>query len=134
MSDRRVSDRRKWRVAALLLATGGLGSFLGCTNPEQEAARLTGGDPGKGPALIRKYGCNACHVIPGIEGARGVAGPPLNGIASRTYLGGQLPNTPENVKRWIQDPQSIERGTAMPNMGVSNEDARHIAAYLFTLR
>jgi cytochrome c2 len=95
---------------------------------------MTGGDPDRGPALIRKYGCSTCHTIPGVEGARGMIGPPLNGIASRTYLGGQLPNTPDNLLRWIEDPQSIERGTAMPNMGVSDPEARHIAAYLYTLR
>ena len=118
-------------AAALLLIVVG---FAGCTNAEEEAARLTGGDPGKGSVLIRKYGCAACHTIPGIEGARGMVGPPLNGIAARTYLGGQLPNTPENMMRWIEDPQGIERGTAMPNLGVTNTEARHIAAYLYTLR
>ncbi len=123
-----MSERWKWIAAALLAVLGG------CSNAEEEAARLTGGDPGQGALLIRKYGCSACHTIPGIEGARGMIGPPLNGIAERIYLGGQLPNTPENMMRWIQDPQSIARGTAMPNLGVSNIEARHIAAYLYTLR
>lgn len=118
----------------LLLVLTGVGSFGACSSPEEEAARLTGGDPAQGAALIPKYGCNACHVIPGIQGARGMVGPPLNGIAARTYLGGQLPNTPDNMMRWIEDPQSIERGTAMPDLGVSHEEARHIAAYLYTLR
>lgn len=127
-----MSDRRTWRAAALLLVS--LGIFAGCSNAREEAARLTGGNPDQGAALIPKYGCNACHVIPGIEGARGTAGPPLNGIAARTYLGGQLPNTPDNMMRWIEDPQSIERGTAMPKLGVSHDEARHIAAYLYTLR
>lgn len=128
-----MSDRI-WRTAARLLAAVLVAGLAGCTDAKEEAARLTGGDPDQGAALIRKYGCSACHVIPGVEGARGMVGPPLNGIASRTYLGGQLPNTPENMMRWIQDPQSIERGTAMPNVGVSDREARHIAAYLYTLR
>lgn len=127
-----VSDRKKWLLAAAVLAA--IPGFAGCTNTEEEAARLTGGDPGQGAVLIRKYGCAACHTIPGIEGARGMIGPPLNGIAARTYLGGQLPNTPDNMMRWIQDPQGIERGTAMPSVGVSTPEARHIAAYLYTLR
>jgi cytochrome c2 len=128
-----VSDRKRWFAAALML----LAALLpGCGEGrvKEQAARMTGGDPDRGPVLIRKYGCGACHLIPGIEGARGMIGPPLNGIASRTYLGGQLPNTPDNMMRWIQDPQSIERGTAMPNTGVSTPEARHIAAYLYTLR
>jgi cytochrome c2 len=130
-----VSDRKKHlpaaAVCALLLTAAGL---AGCTNQEEEAARLTGGDPARGVVYIRKYGCAACHTIPGIEGARGMVGPPLTGIAARTYLGGQLPNTPDNMMRWIENPQGIERGTAMPNLGVSHDEARHIAAYLYTLR
>ena len=126
-----MSDRRKYSAAALAVSAALL---AGCGNVKEQAARMTGGDPDRGPALIRKYGCSTCHTIPGVEGARGMIGPPLNGIASRTYLGGQLPNTPDNMLRWIEDPQSIERGTAMPNMGVSDPEARHIAAYLYTLR
>jgi cytochrome c len=130
-----VSDWTRWIAAAslALLAAG----LAGCNREarfQEEAARMTGGNPDQGPNLIRKYGCSSCHIIPGIEGARGMIGPPLNAIASRTYLGGQLPNTPQNLMRWIQDPQSIERGTAMPNVGVSDREARHIAAYLYTLR
>lgn len=130
-----MSDRTRW-IAVAVLALLAAGS-AGCNREgrlKEEAARMTGGDPDQGPNLIRKYGCSSCHIIPGIEGARGMIGPPLNGIASRTYLGGQLPNTPQNLMRWIQDPQSIERGTAMPNVGVSDREARHIAAYLYTLR
>lgn len=95
---------------------------------------MTGGNPDQGAVLIRKYGCSACHTIPGIEGARATIGPPLDRIAQRTYLAGQLPNNPENLIRWITDPQSIERGTAMPDVGVSDREARHIAAYLYTLQ
>lgn len=125
-----MPDHRKWRTAALLLGA----ALGGCSDAYEDAARMTGGDPYQGRVLIRKYGCASCHVIPGIEGARGAIGPPLNGIASRTYLAGQLPNTPGNMMRWIQDPQSIARGTAMPDSGMDTPEARHIAAYLYTLR
>lgn len=121
----------------LAMFAGIAGLLTGCSDErrlKEQAARMTSGDPDHGAVLIRKYGCYACHTIPGIEGAQGVVGPPLNGIASRSYLAGQLPNTPENMIRWIQDPQSIERGTTMPNVGVSDREARHIAAYLYTLR
>lgn len=130
-----MPDRTRWIAAAALAVLAVC--LPGCNREarlKEEAARMTGGDPDQGSQLIRKYGCSACHLIPGIDGARGMVGPPLNGIASRTYLGGQLPNTPQNLLRWIQDPQSIERGTAMPNVGVSSREARHIAAYLYTLR
>jgi cytochrome c2 len=101
---------------------------------EETAAAMTGGSPARGKEVIRRYGCAACHSIPGVAGARGQVGPPLDGIANRTYLAGQLTNTPENLIRWIRDPQSIAPGTAMPEMGVTEQDGKDIAAYLYTLR
>jgi cytochrome c1 len=95
---------------------------------------VPGGDPGRGEVAIRSYGCGACHVIPGIRGARGMVGPPLTGFAQRIYIAGEVTNTPEHLVTWIQVPQSIEPGTAMPNLGVTEQQARDIAAYLYTLR
>jgi cytochrome c2 len=100
----------------------------------REAAEVTGGDPARGPALMRKYGCQTCHTIPGVVGADGLVGPPLAGIASRSYIGGVLPNAPDNMLRWIRDPKAVDPLTAMPNTGVTPSDARHIVAYLYTLR
>ncbi|HEV7992738.1 MAG TPA: c-type cytochrome [Gemmatimonadaceae bacterium] len=100
----------------------------------REAAEMTGGDPSRGPALMRKYGCQSCHTIPGVVGADGLVGPPLAGIASRSYIGGVLPNAPDNMLRWIRDPRAVDPLTAMPNTGVTPSDARHIVAYLYTLR
>ena len=62
------------------------------------------------------------------------AGPPLTRIGDRTYIAGMLRNTPANLVRWIREPQAVIPGNAMPNMGVSEADARDIAAYLYTLR
>ena len=101
---------------------------------DAEAAQLTGGDPRRGVAAINRYGCGSCHDIPGVAGARGTVGPPLAQIASRGYLAGRLGNTPANMIRWIQHPQKIEPGNAMPEMGITDTDARDIAAYLYTLR
>ena len=100
----------------------------------REAAAMTGGDPSRGPDLLRKYGCQSCHTIPGVVGANGLVGPPLAGIASRSYIAGVLPNAPDNMLRWIRDPKGVDAKTAMPNTGVTPSDARHIAAYLYTLR
>jgi len=93
-----------------------------------------GGDPERGAQLVRSFGCGSCHTIPGIRGARGLVGPPLFFFSRRTYIAGQLPNTPDNLVRWIQDPQAIEPGTAMPTLGASEQQARDMAAYLYTLR
>src|SRR5947209_2821547 len=98
------------------------------------AAQSTGGDPARGAEAIRKYGCDSCHTIPGIAGAFAHVGPPLTEIGVRSYLAGQLPNTPENMEKWIRDPRGIEPHTAMPDTGVTATDARDIAAYLYTLR
>ncbi len=125
----------RWRPfleLALLLCLGLIPSA--CRSREDTARRLTGGEPERGRALIPKYGCEACHTIPGVEGADGTVGPRLAGIDRRAYLAGRLPNTPENLMRWIRDPTGISPGTAMPNLHVTEQDVRDIAAYLYTLQ
>jgi cytochrome c len=97
------------------------------------AMEITGGDPRQGTAALRQYGCHTCHTIPGVSGADGRVGPSLRGFGTRVYIAGQLPNTPEHLMQWIQDPRALIPGTAMPWTGVSDEDLRHIAAYLYTL-
>jgi cytochrome c len=123
---------RTGTLAALAL---GLALLCGCGGSvEQEAAAMTGGEPAQGKMLVRRYGCQACHSIPGVPGADGTIGPPLDGIAKRGYLAGRLINTPPNMQRWIRDPQGVEPGTAMPELGVSEKDGKDIAAFLYTLR
>ncbi|HZS47517.1 MAG TPA: c-type cytochrome [Blastocatellia bacterium] len=100
---------------------------------EQSAMAMTGGDFQRGKAAISNFGCGSCHTIPGIAGAEGRVGPPLQGIAGRMYIGGVLTNTPENLMRWIRDPKKIDEKTAMPVIGISESDAKDIAAYLYTL-
>jgi len=91
------------------------------------------GQPQRGARLIQQYGCGSCHTVPGVDRADGLVGPPLTRFGARSYIAGELPNNADNLRRWIRDPQSVEPGTAMPNLGVSEIDARDIAAYLFTL-
>jgi cytochrome c1 len=86
------------------------------------------------PAAMRKYGCISCHTIPGVTGARALVGPNLGGFAGRHYIAGRFPNEPDVLIRWIQDPQGMKPQTAMPTLGVSDRDARNIAAYLYELR
>jgi cytochrome c len=100
---------------------------------EEEARQLTGGEPEKGPRAMQHYGCGTCHQIPGVPGATGTVGPALSGLGQRSYLAGKLSNSPENLLRWIQTPQQVVPGNAMPDMNIPDEDARHIAAYLYTL-
>lgn len=92
------------------------------------------GDAQAGKLAISQYLCATCHRIPGITGASRDVGPPLEGIATRKYIGGVLPNTPENMIRFLQDPQAIDPLSAMPALGLRDKDARDIAAYLYTLK
>jgi cytochrome c1 len=82
---------------------------------------------------IVAFGCSSCHAIPGIPQAKGMVGPPLDHFAGRAYIAGQIPNTAEGLIKWIMVPQSIEPGTAMPNLGITEQQARDMAAYLYTL-
>lgn len=100
----------------------------------KEAAALTGGDAARGRFYIDKYGCGACHTIGGISSAHGLVGPPLTGIVSRNYLGGVLPNTPKDIVAWIRNPHLFNPKTAMPALGVSQQDAADIAAYLYSTK
>jgi putative membrane protein len=99
------------------------------------AAQITGGDPARGRATIRKYGCDTCHQIPGVSSsANSHVGPPLTSIAERVYLAGRVRNSPSSMQQFIRHPREIDPRTAMPDMNVSDGDGRDIAAYLYTLR
>ena len=107
-------------------------AFLLAACAEKPAA--LGGDPEQGKLLLRQYGCGTCHEIPKVATADGKVGPPLTRLAKRVYLAGSIPNTPENLSRWIQAPQEFEPRTAMPDMGVTDAHARDMTAYLHTLQ
>ena len=101
---------------------------------ERKAEAMTGGSPQRGKAAINKYGCGACHTIPGVRGANALVGSNLDQVASRMYIAGVLPNTPDNMIRWLQHPRAVDPLTAMPDLGVTDGDARDIAGYLYTLK
>jgi putative membrane protein len=117
-------------IAMIIIGACGRGSAM---SPE-DAAQVTGGNPNRGALAIRHYGCAACHTIPSIPGARATVGPALGGIGGRPYLAGVLTNSPANLVRWILHPQQIDPLTAMPDVGLSEADARDIASYLYTLK
>jgi cytochrome c2 len=98
----------------------------------QRAALLTGGDPRAGEAKFIAYGCGGCHMMENVRKATGGVGPSLDGVALRAVIGGKLSNSPDNLQRWIRDPQAISPGTAMPDLNVGERDARDISAFLYT--
>jgi cytochrome c1 len=113
----------------------GLLIFCACRGGAVTATtqQIPASDPDRGVGAIQVYGCGSCHTIPGVPGAHTTVGPPLTNWANRHYIAGSLSNTPENLIFWIRNPQEVEPGTAMPNMDVTEQDARDIAAYLYTL-
>ena len=131
----RTGKMLAWVVA--LLTVAGLAASYGFDDRRESrayAAAMTGGDPDRGRAAVTTYGCSSCHTIPGVRGADAIVGPPLTRMGGRTYVAGVLPNTPDNLVRWITDPPGVDPLTAMPNLGVTEQDARDLAAYLYTLR
>jgi cytochrome c2 len=134
---------RVWRsgvVAVLTLVLLGAGAVYGgyqlkfAREARARAIALTAGDPDLGRRLTRRYGCARCHTIPGVPGADGQVGPSLAGVAARVYIAGVATNTPDSLIQWIVNPRSLNPKTAMPVTGISPEEARHVAAYLYTLR
>jgi len=116
------------RLTRLLLI---LFALTACKN---ERASSATGDPVRGRQLIAKYHCTTCHVVPGVDGPRGMLGPELGGFASRSTIAGSVPNTSENVQRWLQNPQAMTPQSSMPNLGITPHDATDLTAYLESLR
>jgi cytochrome c2 len=96
------------------------------------AAATVGGNPSRGEAMFIQYGCGSCHKLTHVRKATGMVGPPLDGVGERAIIAGKLDNSPENLQRWIRDPQLVTPGTAMPNLNVGAGDARDISAFLYT--
>ena len=117
---------------AALLATAAV--LAGCGAQERGPVRPRIGDAAHGAIWISREGCGSCHQIPGVMHADGLVGPPLVHFSKRTIVAGYLPNTPANLAHWIQDPQGVAPGNAMPNGGLDTQQARDIAAYLYTLK
>lgn len=114
----------------LLLAAASLASVAGCDS-RTPMLSVPGGDAGRGEFLVQRYGCVACHTVPGIASVGANVGPPLTHIAERGYLAGLLPHTVENMILWLRDPPAVDADTAMPDLGISEAEARDIAAFLY---
>jgi cytochrome c len=126
--------RRLGRLGLCAGLCAGLLAACGEREATVAAAAAAGGDPARGQRLMAQYQCTACHAIPDVPGAAGNLGPPLDGFGRRSYIAGGIPNTPATLARWLDNPQAMKPGTPMPDLGVSPVEARHMAAYLATLR
>lgn len=124
------------RAPGLVFAATATVSLLlaGCGDQAAVPRRPQIGNAADGAIVIGRSGCGSCHEIPGIMHANGMVGPPLDHFARRTIIAGLLPNTPANLVHWIRSPQQVVPGNAMPDAGLSDRQARDVAAYLYTLR
>lgn len=140
----RLTDDEIWDVVAFLRVLPTLSAEEyrrgedGRPPPAQpdknEASQARVGDARAGRNALQQYLCVTCHAIPGVPGAWNYVGPALGGIAERPYIAGVLNNTSDNMVRWLRSPSTIKPGTAMPDLGVSEQDARDMAAFLDTLQ
>lgn len=128
-SPARPSGRGRKAFAILSAATLG-GLVSGCN----AAGASTIGNPDRGAVIIGRASCGSCHEIPGIPLADGQVGPPLSRFGSRILIAGTIPNSPPNLVFWLQHPQQVRPGTTMPETGLSEAQARDVAAYLSELR
>ncbi|MCU1287085.1 MAG: uncharacterized protein JWO13_3435 [Acidobacteriales bacterium] len=131
----------KYRIAIVsaMLASFMLLFAAGCAQYTEAknfrtAVEIVGGDPHAGREAIQRYGCKACHTIPGVPGANATVGPSLDKFANRSFIAGEVPNNPTSLIHWIEKPHDVEPRTAMPDMGVSEKDSKDIATYLYSLR
>ncbi|WP_394846000.1 c-type cytochrome [Pendulispora brunnea] len=125
---------RRMVILACLVAWLALACLaIACRDRESKAIVSTGGVPAAGKKALFERGCGACHTIPGVPGANALVGPPLDHMASRVYVAGMLTNTPEHLRTFITHPQRVKPGSAMPEVPLSETEARDVVAYLYTL-
>ena len=135
----RLGEADIWAIVSFMrelpkLSPEGYRSLKAAPVSASEAPAGAAPDAERGKRAIDQYACATCHRIPGIVGANAPVGPPLEAAGTRGFIAGVLPNTPENMVRWIRRPQAVNPNSAMPDLGVTERDARDIAAYLLTLR
>jgi len=144
----RLSEQERWAVVAFLKNAPSLSPAeyrmqrdrftsaraRATADQASEASWETEGAVKRGRVAIQQYACPTCHVIPGIRGPDAQVGPSLDGIAGQVYIAGVLLNNPTHMIEWLRYPQKVKPLSAMPNLGVTERDARDIAAYLYTLR
>lgn len=122
-------------ATALAVVTLAASLSLACHGETVEAAYAIDDRAAQaGRDVIRDSGCGACHTIPGVPGAAGLVGPPLTAFGRRGYIAGRVSNNRSNLVRWLIDPRTVDPMTVMPRVGLSDQQARQAAAYLYTLK
>jgi mono/diheme cytochrome c family protein len=102
--------------------------------PMPDAIATLPGNAARGQVALGQYACQSCHMIPGVTGSKAYVGPQLDGFGRQEKISGTLVNSHDNLVLWIRDPKSVDPLTAMPDMGVTRQDAEDMAAYLSGLK
>lgn len=135
----RMSDRGLWATVAFLKYMPQLDRAqyeqLVVAHEALECPRNTEAAPfytkERGQTVLRQYACENCHVIEDMVGPDIHIGPPLTDWPKRKYIAGVLPNTKENLVRWITAPHEVSPATLMPDLAVPLAHAQEMAIYLF---
>jgi cytochrome c oxidase subunit 2 len=89
----------------------------------------------QGLALFRGMSCVSCHAVNGVPGADARVAPDLTHLASRSILGGGVcDNSPQNLRRWLENPQTVKPGVLMPNYYLTDKQLSQLVAYFETLK
>ena len=115
------------------MAAGALLLACGCKPAVVEPQALAGADAGRGRAVIQRVACGACHVIPGVSWPQGRVGPSLDGFGGQALIAGRFPNEPETLARFVRNAPSLIPESGMPALPITEQEARDVAAYLYTL-
>lgn len=121
----RIQEAQVWRLVAYVRSLSGLRE---APKPESEPA------DDRGKRIFMTGPCAVCHTIRGTE-ALATVGPDLTGLATRKMIaGGTVPNTREQLAKWIRNPEALKPGTKMPATELSPADLAFLLTYLATLK
>lgn len=127
-----------WSCVGLLLvvaAAAGVGAKYREVQVERQMEAALGGNGRRAIPVMLANGCAGCHSISGVPGAQGQVGPRLDAtLSSKLYIAGVLPNSRDNMIKWLRASRDLVPHTAMPSTGISDQQARDVAAYLYALR
>lgn len=132
-------SRTRWSIILAVVASLGVAVALYANRQSlraqqrERAEAITGGNAEQGQVAFYNKGCGSCHAVKNQPQAAGLVGPPLDGLDTRAVIAGKLENTPANLTEWIRNPQGVIPGNAMPNLPMTAQDSRDMAAFLYSL-
>lgn len=106
----------------------------GVTTEERPSETQVVIDTSDGKLLFVSKACVGCHTVQGIPEAQGKVGPELTHWAGNALIADTLPNTDENLRKWLKDPPAVKPATMMPNQDLTDREIDALIAFLRTLK